>query len=96
MAKDKNMQRNFTKPIYQWLLTDPLHTATPADKLPFITGFEFNEKSLLQERLRLPPYCKPNGRRQAAAAGTCIYTHRVDCCPGTHCGRSLQDNSIGI
>jgi hypothetical protein len=54
MAKDKNMQRNFTKPIYQWLLTDPLHTATPADKLPFITGFEFNEKSLLQERLRLP------------------------------------------
>ena len=53
-AKDKDMQRRFAKPIYRWLLTDPLHSSMPVNQLPFITGFEFNEKSLLEERLRLP------------------------------------------
>jgi len=53
-SKDKTMQRRFAKAVYQWLNKDPLNTNLPVDKLPFITGYEYNENSCLKESLRLP------------------------------------------
>jgi hypothetical protein len=53
-AKDRNMMRRFEQAIVQWLRTGACNNNEPQDNMPFITGFEFNENSLLQERFKLP------------------------------------------
>ncbi len=52
VATDRNMMRRFEQAIVQWLRTSAINNNTPQTNLPFITGFEFNEQSLLHSRLK--------------------------------------------
>ena len=53
-AKDRNMMRRFEQAIAGWLRTGAYNSNEPQNNLPFITGFEFNEQSLLQNKCKLP------------------------------------------
>lgn len=48
------MHRRFEQTIVQWLRSDAYKNGSLQTKLPFITGFEFNEHSSLHSRLKQP------------------------------------------
>ena len=53
-AKDRAMMRRLEQAMVQWLRSGAYSTNEPQDNLSFITGFEFNEQSVLTSRLKLP------------------------------------------
>jgi hypothetical protein len=50
----RKLRINFVTAINRWLNTTPLNNNLPTGALPFISGYEFNERSALAERLRVP------------------------------------------
>src|SRR5438128_2742363 len=52
--KNREMQNRFNGAVKKWLHTKPFEQKLPAIQLPFLTGFEFNEYSLLSDRLHVP------------------------------------------
>jgi hypothetical protein len=53
-AKDPNMMRRLEQVVVSWLRTGAYKSGEPQNSIPFIMGFEFNESSLLNSRLKLP------------------------------------------
>lgn len=51
--KDIFMQCRFVGAISKWLKTTALHDLVPQTKLPSITGFQFNNETSLNERLKI-------------------------------------------
>ena len=47
------MQNAFNGAVKKWLQTKPFEQKLPTTQLPFVTGFEFNKQSLLNDRLHL-------------------------------------------
>jgi hypothetical protein len=62
--KDRDMQNDFTGVIKKWLQTNPFEKPLPATVLPFIKDFNFNLRSLIRERLRLPLALKTDQQEQ--------------------------------
>jgi hypothetical protein len=53
-VKDKDMMYRFNNALLQWLRSSKTDKSTIATELPFINEFQFNEKSALDTRLKLP------------------------------------------
>ncbi len=52
--KDKNMQSRFSGAIAKWLRLYDVNHIPLATRLPFLTNFNFNEKTSIKERWKVP------------------------------------------
>ena len=88
--KDKNMQSRFSGAIARWLQQQNVDALSPANDLPYISGFDFNEATSVSERwkanilvlrpsddlmtIQIPAFIPT----EAIAAPA--YTESVECC----------------
>jgi hypothetical protein len=47
-------ENRFTGALKKWLQTQPFEGTHPANELPYITAFDFNEKDTLEQRVHVP------------------------------------------
>ena len=55
--KDKNMQSRFSGAIARWLQQSNVDALSPANDLPYINGFDFNEATSIAERWKQTSLC---------------------------------------